>query len=233
MLIAAALESPMQFEVISSPAAGSLAFDAAAEANHRIANNLSLVSGLVRMHGLAIGKEPRMMSAHEVRLILEEVGCRLEGVARLHRLLAAAREETAVNVGDYLRNVVEEVISSLAAAGSVHLQFAVETGCSLPSEKALPLGLVVAELVTNAVKYAHPAGVAGRISLTCRKCPEGDIAIDVFDDGVGLPEGVDPMKSEQLGLRVIRSLADQLGAVLAFHSNSLGLSVTLRLPAAR
>jgi two-component sensor histidine kinase len=208
------------------------AFDAVAEANHRIANNLSIISGLLRMRGSALCSEPRAMSGHEVRLILEEVGSRLEAVARLHRLLARGREEASVNVADYLREIAEGVVSSLSIAEWTELQFESDPGCLVPAQTALPLGLITAELVTNAVKYAHPAGVVGQLKLTCRRSSGGDITIEISDDGVGLPEGVDPTKNGHLGFQVVRSLADQLGAAIAFHSDALGLHVTLRIPPA-
>ena len=210
--------------------ANSSAVDAAAEANHRIANNLSLIASLVRIHGSSICKNPSRMSGGEVRLILEEFGGRIETVARLHRLLASGQQE-AIDIADYLRDVADAVVSSLAFAGAAELQFASDPGLFVPPEKALSLGLFVGELVTNAVKYAHPAGVAGQINLACRRCADGNIAIEVSDDGVGLPEGVDPMKNGQLGFRLVRSLADQLGAKITFHSDDLGLCFELRMPA--
>src|SRR5205807_7397947 len=104
--------------------------------------------------------------------------------------------------------------------------------CSVPAAMALPLGLIAGELVTNAIKYAHPADVAGRIKLACRRSSGGDITIEISDDGVGLPEGIEPTERGQLGFRMVRSLADQLGAAIAFHSDALGLRVTLQIPAA-
>jgi two-component sensor histidine kinase len=208
------------------------AFDAVAEANHRIANNLSIISGLLQLRGSALCSEPRAMSGHEVRLILEEVGSRLEAVARLHRLLAKGRQEASVNVAEYLREIADGVVSSLSIAEWTELQFASDPGCLVPAQTALPLGLIVAELVTNAVKYAHPAGVIGQLKLTCRRSLGGDITIEISDDGVGLPDGIDPMKNGHMGFQVVRLLADQLGAAIAFHSDALGLHVTLQIPAA-
>jgi two-component sensor histidine kinase len=208
------------------------AFDAVAEANHRIANNLSIISGLVQMRGAALGSEPREMSGHEVRLILEEVGSRLEAVARLHRLLAKGRQEASVNVAEYLREIADGVVSSLSIAEWTDLQFTSDPGCLVPARTALSLGLIAAELVTNAVRYAHPAGVVGQLKLACRRSLGGDITIEISDDGVGLPEGIDPMKNGHMGLQVVRLLADQLGAAITFHSDSLGLHVTLQIPRA-
>jgi two-component sensor histidine kinase len=206
-------------------------FDAAAEANHRIANNLSIISGLVRMRASAVCKDPRMRGGDEVRLILEEIGSRLNAVAELHRLLAGVPQEASVDIGDYLRDIAEGVVSSISLSGQNQIHFAADPGCHVPPEKALLLGLVVTELVTNAIKYAHPAGVAGQIRLACRRRSDGHLTIEISDDGVGLPEGVDPMQHGHLGFRLVRSLANQLGAAIEFHSDNLGLFFSLNLPA--
>jgi two-component sensor histidine kinase len=222
----------MPFRLAPPSLAHSAAVDGAAEANHRIANNLSLIAGLARTHGSRLCRNPRMMSGVEVRLILDELGRRLETVARLHRLLALRRQEASIGVADYLREIAEGIISSLSPAGATELQFASDPSCFLPPERALSLGLIAGELVTNAVKYAHPAGVAGKLGVECHRRPDGTIVLAISDDGVGLPDGFDPMKNGHLGFQLVRSLADRLGATIEFHSDGLGLCCVLQVPAA-
>jgi two-component sensor histidine kinase len=204
----------------------------AVEANHRIGNNLSLITGLARQYASSIRKESRMMNGNEVGIILDEFGGRLDTVARLHRLLAGAQQKAPIHIADYLRDIAEAVISSLSVAGETELQFVSDLGCFLPPEETLSLGLIVGELVANAAKYAHPTGVAGKVIVSCCGDSGGNITIEVSDDGVGLPEGVDPIKNEDFGFRLVRSLADQLGATIAFHSDCLGLRFALQMPAA-
>jgi two-component sensor histidine kinase len=91
------------------------------------------------------------------------------------------------------------------------------------------VGLAVSELVMNAVKFAHPAGVAGELLIACNR-RDDLIVIEVTDDGVGLPEGFDPAVDGQFGLQLLRSLAAQLKARLEFHNTELGLRVRLSLP---
>jgi PAS domain S-box-containing protein len=90
--------------------------------------------------------------------------------------------------------------------------------------------LIVSEAVTNAIRYAHPTGIAGRITVTCSLVSEAGVTIEVTDDGVGLPEGFDPATDGGTGFRVMRALSQRLGAALAFESTSLGLRVSLRVP---
>ena len=95
------------------------------------------------------------------------------------------------------------------------------------------MGFIIGEVVTNAVKYAHPAGVKGRIDVGCHARPEGAILVQIADDGVGLPEGFDPRRDGGLGMRMVRMRAGQLGANLAFESTSMGLTVRLLIPPSR
>jgi two-component sensor histidine kinase len=216
-------------ELVRSSGSHSPTFDAAMEANHRIANNLSVITGLVRMRTSSICKEPGMKSGEEVSRILEEISSRLDAVARLHGLLARGPQEASIDVAGYLRDIAEGVVSSLSSPGQNEIHFAFDSGCIVPAERALPLGLIVSELVSNAVRHAHPAGVAGQIRLACRKRSDKQLAIEISDDGVGLPDGVDAMQHGHLGFHLVRALAEQLGAKFEFHSDSLGLTVLLNM----
>ena len=206
-----------------------LQFDLIAEANHRIANNLATIAGLARLQAGTVGEATDSFTGKEVRLMLQEFGGRVDAVARLHRLLADPGHQGTVDLAEYLRGIAEAVIATMSFAGSAELRFEAEAGCSISSKRALSFGLVVGELVTNAVKYAHPTGIGGLISVGCRRDPDGLIVVEVSDDGVGLPDGLDPMESAHLGLRLVRSLAQQLGAEIAFDDDGLGLRVVLSI----
>ena len=211
------------------PAPGVLVSDLIAKSNHRIANSLSLIAGLMHLRAANLSKHSPTMSTEDVRSILKEFGTRIETVGHLHRLLAQGNHERTVNLATYLRDVSAAVVSSLSNAGNTDLRFVADCDCSIPTQKALTLGLIVSEVVTNGVKYAHPTKVPGRITVECRR-RRSDVVVKISDDGVGLPEGFDPMHSENLGLRLVRSLADQLDAKIEFISTPLGLSVVLQMP---
>ena len=205
--------------------------DAMAEANHRIANNLAMVAGLVRMHARRVEAEPGAMESDKVRLLLEEIGSRIETIGRLHGLLARAEDGKSIDVCAYLREICGAVVASLTVAAKARLSHHSGGPCLMASERALPLGFIVVELVTNAVKYSHPSGVTGNITISCASA-EGCFVVDVSDDGVGLPEGFDPMQCGGLGLRLMRSLAEQIKATLSFTDTGTGLSVCVRVPTA-
>lgn len=207
--------------------------DLAAEANHRIANHLAMIAGLLRTQGARIGESGRTLTGREVRVILEEFGARLETVAKVHRLLSGSGDSAAVDLDAYLGSVSERIVSCLSAPSEVTLQCQWRAACLLPSEKALTLGLLVGELITNALKYSHPAGVAGKIGIDTSMTRDGFLMINVSDDGVGLPEGLDPAEHGGMGLRMIQALTAELGGTISFENHGLGLSCTLLIPDVR
>jgi two-component sensor histidine kinase len=200
-----------------------------AESNHRIANNLSIIGGLTRQQARDVAKEMRSFSAVEVAQLLTEVSQRIDMVGRFHRLLAQPAEDNIVDLGEYLHEVAAAAIGSMASAGDVTLEPIPSDRCDIHTSQALLVGFVVGELVTNSVKYAHPARVKGRVRLTCERV-DGATRITLADDGVGLPDGLDPQKGGGMGLRMTRLLAQQLRARLSFRSSELGLTVELLVP---
>jgi two-component sensor histidine kinase len=200
-----------------------------AESNRRIADNLSMVAGLVREQASSLGERSSPIDRDEVQIILAELGGRVDAVARLHRMLAESPEEATVNLGDYVQDVSAAIVAALES-GNIRLRFACDPRCFVPAERALSIGFIVVELMTNAVKYAHPTGVAGEIQVACAQASDGTITVEVSDDGVGLPEGMDPTRVDSLGLRLVQSLAGQLGARVTFEHDALGLSCVLQMP---
>jgi two-component sensor histidine kinase len=203
------------------------------EINHRVANNLAMVVALVRLHRTRLAREGRSMTAAEASLFLEEVAARIETVARLHRLLSEKPDTDSVNVATYLQELCDTLGLSLPDGGTLNFLPGTDSrfeGYMVTPDQLLPLALIVTEAVTNAIKYAHPAGVAVTIDIRCRREKAGALVIEVEDDGVGLPEGLDPEVDGGLGFQAMRMLARQIEADLGFDSSPLGLRCTARLP---
>ena len=93
------------------------------------------------------------------------------------------------------------------------------SGCRLRPDQILPLALIVSEAVTNAIKYAHPAGTPVTLKIRCHRDETGALVIAVEDDGGGLPEGLDPAVDGGLGFQAMRMLARQIEAELSFESS--------------
>jgi two-component sensor histidine kinase len=199
------------------------------EADHRIANNLGLIVGLLRLRARAVSEHPGKMNRADVRILLEDIAARVETVARLHRMLSQSYRNALVDLSVYLRDLSTSLTGALSPAARVHISQHPGDVCAMPPEQVLTLGMLMSELIANSVKYAHPTGVPVLIDISCRQ-NGGILTVEIADDGIGLPENFDPAKDGGLGFRIVRSLAAQLGATLHFDSCELGTRVRVAIP---
>lgn len=182
------------------------------------------------MRAASFSRRKTPVDGHEVATALHEITARVAIVGHMHRLLSTRPGADHAEFGPHLRELCRLFISALAAPGQWEL---VESGiadCSMPADHFLPMSLIVTEAVTNALKYAHPAGVAGKLTVGCRCEPDGTIVVEVGDDGVGFPEGFEFAAGGGIGSRTIHVLAQQIDAEIAFDSRATGLWFELRLP---
>jgi two-component sensor histidine kinase len=204
--------------------------DAVAESNHRIANNLSLLAGMVRMYVRTLSCSEEPLENEKIGALFDDIGCRIDAIAHLHALLALGEHDEPIDLAAYLSDVATTIMSSMSYAGRAELTTLPSAVCTIAPERAVTVGLIIGELVTNALKYAHPSGVRRLIVVGCDTVGE-TIVVEVADDGVGLPDKFDPRKNAGLGLRLAHSLADQIKARLSFNNTGIGLSATLHIPA--
>ena len=208
------------------------ASDPVAEANHRIANNLSLLMSMVRMQASSVARLTDTFSAADMRQALEAVAARIGTIGQLHRILSRTPFNGAISLQPHLREVSAALVGALSSPGQ---EVRVEhrgNDCLVPMRQVQPIVLIFCEVFINAMKYAHPSNVPLVIGVDCLGGADGRLVIAVEDDGVGLPEGFDIAHGSGLGFRVIRSLAAELGAELSVLSSPLGLCFRLSLPAA-
>lgn len=206
--------------------------DSLSEINHRVSNNLALLASTVSMRAASFSRRKQPVSGHEAAAALHEITARIAIVGHMHRMLSTRPGSDRAEFGPHLRELCRLFMSALAAPDQWEL---VETGiadCPVSADHFLPLSLIVTEVVTNALKYAHPAGVPGRLMVGCRCERGGTVVIEVGDDGVGFPEGFEFAAGGGIGSRTIHVLAQQIDAEIAFESGATGLRFELRLPAA-
>jgi two-component sensor histidine kinase len=157
-----------------------------------------------------------------------EIADRIDTVAKLHRLVTHSNAGT-VQLGKYLQDICERLSSALAPNGTSY-----SIACSpeqvVPFTVALPLGLITAELYSNSLKYAHPAGLPVKITLSCNSASDHRLAVLYEDDGVGFPEDFDPSHDGHMGMRFIRLLSDQLNGTHKWLSDPLGIRFELLIP---
>jgi len=200
-----------------------------AEADHRIANNLASLSGVIRLQRNAISKSGKTFTAGQVCILLEDISARIEVTAKLHKSLALSNNGNGVNLGDFLQEI-SEMIGTLSPKARMNLT--VDNSCAgyIDPRHALHAGLITAELLTNASKYAHPTGLAVKVDIRCETNGDGSFLVEVNDDGVGFPESFDPSTDGGLGFQLMRALANGLDAELQFQHDSLGVCARLVRP---
>ena len=201
-----------------------------AEADHRIANNLASLSGVIRLQRNAISSNGKSLTTDQVCALLDEIGARIEIMAKLHRSLALIfGGGNGVNLGDFLREI-SEMIGALGAEGSMELTVDHSSDARVPALDALYAALITAELLTNANKYAHPSGLPVKVHVHCETSDDGSFVVEVTDDGIGFPENFDPSEDGGLGFQLMRALANGLHAELQFQHDSLGVCGRLIKP---
>jgi two-component sensor histidine kinase len=178
------------------------------EVNHRVANSLQLVSSLVHMQASAVGDEAS-------KAALRDTQARIGAIMQVHRRLYTSEDVEQVDMAEYLNGLVDELNQSLGAGGSrsIHLK---ADPVMLSTDKAVALGVVVAELVTNACKYAYPEGQSGEVRVGFTRPEPGRALLTVEDDGVGVPTGGFKPRGTGLGQIVIAAMGRSLNSTVAF-----------------
>jgi two-component sensor histidine kinase len=161
--------------------------------------------------------------------LLDDISARIEVTAKLHKSLALSDTGDGINLGNFLQEIAE-MIGTLGPKGRMQLTVACSDEGYIEPRHALHAGLIAAELLTNAVKYAHPTGVSVSIQVRCQTRHDGSFLVEVTDDGVGFPENFDPSTDGGLGFQLMRALAKGLNAELQFEHDSLGVCARLIKP---
>jgi two-component sensor histidine kinase len=206
--------------------------DLAAEANHRIANSLTLLGGLVRMQAKAAGRADKPFTNAQVRMMLDSIAARVATVGQLHRILAHVPADGAISFNSHLRDVGANLIAAFSSEQQpIVIEYA-GCECLVLARQVQSVTLIICELLANAMKYSHPAGVPVKIQLLCEAAANGTLQVTISDDGIGLPEGFDATKDGGLGFQIIRALTSELGASLDVFSDDLGSTFRLSVPGA-
>lgn len=190
------------------------------ELGHRIKNSLQIIVAMVSL-------ESRNHKSGEGRAALERVSHRIAALGRLYSMLGESNSVEEVDAASYLEALCRDLIESVQKENgtSIALKTDIESE-PLPVDRAIPLGLIVNELVTNAVKYAFPSETKGTVLVTLKRIP-GELRLMVSDDG----KGVDPRRADSgLGGRLVETFARQLGGKVARESGNTGTIVCLTLP---
>lgn len=182
------------------------------EVHHRVKNNLQMIWSLINM-------QVRQIHDDSARSALEECQRRVQAIALIHEQLYQSRNYARVPFSEYTRSLAANIFQATGVSpANVSLAIAVED-ISLPVDKAIPCGLVLNELITNALKHAFPNGRKGTIRVELGKVPGNRLRLVVSDDGVGLPAGFDSRTAVSLGLHLVRMLTKQVDGELEVRTD--------------
>lgn len=191
-----------------------------AEVNHRVANSLALVSSLVRMQAAAVEDSG-------AKAALAETQARITAIGKLHRSLYTSDDVRSVNLATYLQAILNELGESLAAGDQTPGIAMRLAPVAIATDKAVSVGMIATELVTNAIKYAYPEG-GGEVRVILEAIEDSGFLLTIEDDGIGW-RGDGPRQGSGLGSRIVGSLVRSLGTELNYAPDGPGTQVTIRV----
>jgi PAS domain S-box-containing protein len=190
------------------------------EVNHRAKNSLAIAASLLAIQG-------RRQPDPAVRALFEEAQDRLNAMARVHDLLSKSEQAQRVDVSVYVADLCGALKPITENDDRIRLEAKMDDGMLVDADTAVPLGIVLTELITNAVKYAFPAPRSGMILVQARRSQPGWIELVVQDDGIGMSR----LREGSLGYGLVRSLVQQIRGEIDVRSDA-GLTVTISFPEA-
>ena len=176
------------------------------EIHHRVRNNLQIVISLLNSQAADLADDTALST-------IKESQHRVQAMALIHQKLYQTERIARVEMASYIHDLVVYLRDSYHPPGPVRFNLAVEP-VELDVTQAVPLGLIINEAVTNALKYAFPGNRAGTISLRLEAAADQAYTLEITDDGVGLPPGYEPARSRSLGMTLMHGLSEQLEGIL-------------------
>lgn len=192
------------------------------EIHHRVKNNLQIISGLLNL-------QSRQVSDEQTLATIREGQSRVQAMSLIHQNLYQSEQLSNVDIEKYLHELTSNISEMFQqkdknisiAVNAPNIQFDIDT--------AIPLGLIVNELVSNAYKYAFEGKQMGNIRIAIKALNEGNYELKVSDDGVGLPMDFQPTPNRSLGLQLVNILSQQLrGSVNALSQNGAVFNVMFK-----
>jgi PAS domain S-box-containing protein len=182
------------------------------EIHHRVNNNMQVIISLLNISAQDI-------SDAGLRRKLDDITRRMHAMAIIHEQFYEGEDMTSIDFALYLRRLLERMQSEFPTEIPI-ICIDCETGKALLNlEQAIPAGLIVEELLANALKFAFPdKNKTGRVQITQRLLEGKKLQIEVRDEGVGLPPSIDPKRANTAGMMLIRLLAEQLDGDIEFSS---------------
>ncbi len=191
-----------------------------AEIHHRVKNNLAVITGLLELQGYNTTQE-------EAKEALKESQMRINSIALIHEKLYQNENLSEISFETYIQELAEVISSSLQLVNTdVEISFDIDP-VHLTVNQAIPCGLILNELITNAYKHAFADRKTGHIGITFKALDNNMVRLSICDDGIGLPEQLTLNNPKTLGLTLIRTLSRQLNGEAEFVNHSDGAKFIL------
>ncbi len=192
------------------------------EVHHRVKNNMQVISSLFNLQGEKTRNQ-------EFRRILKEAQARIRSMSLVHEKLYQSRDLSRTDLAEYIRSLTDHLFMAyLVDPEQVKLELNLEE-VFLDINSAVPCGMILSELISNAIKHAFPKGRTGVITIGLKRGTGDAIDLRVADNGIGFPEGLDFRNPETFGLQIVNLLISQLEATFELdRRNGTAFSVSFR-----
>lgn len=180
------------------------------EVHHRVKNNMQVISSILNLQSSYVSDEYALT-------LLKESQNRIKTMAYIHESLYQNKSFTSVNFSDYVHTLVNNIVQSYSySAEKIKLELNIDK-ITLSLDSSIPAGLIINELITNAIKHAFPGSKQGVITFNL-KCENNFVFLELKDNGVGFAPGIDFENSHSLGLQLVNTLIEQIEGELKFKS---------------
>jgi PAS domain S-box-containing protein len=194
------------------------------EIHHRVKNNLQIITSLLNLESAKIGNP-------QINRIFEDCNQRIQTMSMIHEQLYRSEHFESIDFGEYAKTLVEELFGSYRIQRRIRNRLSVDS-IHLGLDTAIPCGLILNELATNAIKHAFPDDREGSVEIRFRILADGQCELGVRDDGIGLPKEVRLDDLQTLGLKLVDVLTEQLeGKLQVRRSRGTEFTVTFKPPA--
>lgn len=194
------------------------------EIHHRVKNNMQVISGLLDLQ-MRTSKNPELIA------MFHESQSRIRSMALIHEKLYGSKDFARIDMADYVRTLSRELFQSHKInPGEIDLIIQTDGEVYVDISKAIPCGLILNELISNALKHAFPGDGPGEINIIIRETKNIEIKIVVRDNGSGLPDDVDINKPRTVGLHLVKGLVkNQLDGQIEFRRDN-GTEFRIKFP---
>ena len=190
------------------------------EVHHRVKNNLAVICSLFYLQSTQTEDEKTVQ-------VFRDMEGRVHSMALVHESLYGSETLASIDFAEYARSLAEDILSSHGGRRvPVEMNIQLER-VTMSTDLAVLCGLILNELITNALKHGFPNGASGEIELTLRRAPDGNCRLCVRDNGVGIPGDVNVNTSKSLGMRLVRSLTRQIRGSFELVKVDRGTSANL------